>query len=178
MLCVMYVFDLLFHFLGCGFCPFLRPQWVNKPVSSPLAGFQVPALAGGDHRHLPAVQQAGCGAAGAQTGAGGLLDGLPGGGHQERRLLSAVPCKLLWLGAGQANRADREGKQVTDLSVLQVLILEPTKVYQPSYLSINNDVDDNTVSIWHVAPDDKVSVHRPHRPTSLTLTFSNQSNIR
>lgn len=39
---------------------------------------------------------------------------------------------------------------------LQVLILEPTKVYQPSYLSINKDVDDNTVSIWHVAPDDKV----------------------
>uniref|UniRef100_A0A8C5BVD5 mitogen-activated protein kinase kinase kinase n=1 Tax=Gadus morhua TaxID=8049 RepID=A0A8C5BVD5_GADMO len=36
-----------------------------------------------------------------------------------------------------------------------VLILEPTKVYQPSYLSINNDVDDNTVSIWHVAPEDK-----------------------
>uniref|UniRef100_A0A7N8XP44 mitogen-activated protein kinase kinase kinase n=1 Tax=Mastacembelus armatus TaxID=205130 RepID=A0A7N8XP44_9TELE len=36
-----------------------------------------------------------------------------------------------------------------------VLILEPTKVYQPSYVSINKDVDDNTVSIWHVAPDDK-----------------------
>uniref|UniRef100_A0A8D2ZPA4 mitogen-activated protein kinase kinase kinase n=1 Tax=Scophthalmus maximus TaxID=52904 RepID=A0A8D2ZPA4_SCOMX len=36
-----------------------------------------------------------------------------------------------------------------------VLILEPTKVYQPSYLSINKDVDDNLVSIWHVAPDDK-----------------------
>ncbi|CAB1340355.1 unnamed protein product, partial [Coregonus sp. 'balchen'] len=36
-----------------------------------------------------------------------------------------------------------------------VLILEPTKVYQPSYLSINNDVEENTVSIWHVAPDDK-----------------------
>uniref|UniRef100_A0A4W6DNH3 mitogen-activated protein kinase kinase kinase n=1 Tax=Lates calcarifer TaxID=8187 RepID=A0A4W6DNH3_LATCA len=36
-----------------------------------------------------------------------------------------------------------------------VLILEPTKVYQPSYLSINKDIDDNTVSIWHVAPDDK-----------------------
>lgn len=44
------------------------------------------------------------------------------------------------------------------LSFLQVLILEPTKVYQPSYLSINKDVDDNTVSIWHVAPDDKVGV--------------------
>ncbi|GAA6099386.1 mitogen-activated protein kinase kinase kinase 5 isoform X1 [Tachysurus ichikawai] len=36
-----------------------------------------------------------------------------------------------------------------------VLILEPTKVYQPSYLSINNDVEQNTLSIWHVAPDDK-----------------------
>uniref|UniRef100_A0A8B9JRH0 mitogen-activated protein kinase kinase kinase n=1 Tax=Astyanax mexicanus TaxID=7994 RepID=A0A8B9JRH0_ASTMX len=36
-----------------------------------------------------------------------------------------------------------------------VLILEPTKVYQPSYLSINNDVEENTLSIWHVAPDDK-----------------------
>uniref|UniRef100_A0A8C6TQH3 Mitogen-activated protein kinase kinase kinase 5 n=1 Tax=Neogobius melanostomus TaxID=47308 RepID=A0A8C6TQH3_9GOBI len=36
-----------------------------------------------------------------------------------------------------------------------VLILELTKVYQPSYLSINKDVEDNTVSIWHVAPDDK-----------------------
>ncbi|XP_019746267.1 mitogen-activated protein kinase kinase kinase 5 isoform X2 [Hippocampus comes] len=36
-----------------------------------------------------------------------------------------------------------------------VLILEPTKVYQPSYLSINKDVDDNTVSIWHVTHDDK-----------------------
>uniref|UniRef100_H3BXD0 mitogen-activated protein kinase kinase kinase n=1 Tax=Tetraodon nigroviridis TaxID=99883 RepID=H3BXD0_TETNG len=36
-----------------------------------------------------------------------------------------------------------------------VLILEPTKIYQPSYLSINKDVEDNTVSIWHVAPDDK-----------------------
>uniref|UniRef100_A0A8C6K7L1 mitogen-activated protein kinase kinase kinase n=1 Tax=Nothobranchius furzeri TaxID=105023 RepID=A0A8C6K7L1_NOTFU len=36
-----------------------------------------------------------------------------------------------------------------------VLILEPTKVYQPSYLTINKDVDGDTVSIWHVAPDDK-----------------------
>uniref|UniRef100_A0A4W5MWU9 mitogen-activated protein kinase kinase kinase n=1 Tax=Hucho hucho TaxID=62062 RepID=A0A4W5MWU9_9TELE len=36
-----------------------------------------------------------------------------------------------------------------------VLILEPTKVYLPSYLSINNDVEENTVSIWHVSPDDK-----------------------
>ncbi|MBN3307109.1 M3K5 kinase, partial [Amia calva] len=40
-----------------------------------------------------------------------------------------------------------------------VLILEPTKVYQPSYLSINNDVEEKTVSIWHVAPDDKKGIH-------------------
>ena len=43
-----------------------------------------------------------------------------------------------------------------------MLILEPTKVYQPSYLSINNDVDDNTVSIWHVAPEDKVGDTHAH----------------
>ncbi|KAI2652389.1 Mitogen-activated protein kinase kinase kinase 5 [Labeo rohita] len=36
-----------------------------------------------------------------------------------------------------------------------VLILEPTKVYQPSYLSINKDVEENTLSIWHVTSDDK-----------------------
>lgn len=46
---------------------------------------------------------------------------------------------------------------------LQVLILEPTKVYQPSYLSINKDVEDNTVSIWHVAPDDKVCIQLLYR---------------
>ncbi len=30
-----------------------------------------------------------------------------------------------------------------------VLILEPTKVYQTSYLSIHKDVDDNAVSFWN-----------------------------
>lgn len=42
--------------------------------------------------------------------------------------------------------------------VFKVLILEPTKIYQPSYLSINNEVEEKTISIWHVLPDDKVSV--------------------
>uniref|UniRef100_A0A671SYC0 mitogen-activated protein kinase kinase kinase n=1 Tax=Sinocyclocheilus anshuiensis TaxID=1608454 RepID=A0A671SYC0_9TELE len=46
-------------------------------------------------------------------------------------------------------------KDVTSVR-FPVLILEPTKVYQPSYLSINNDVEENTLSIWHVTPDDKV----------------------
>uniref|UniRef100_A0A673MLI2 mitogen-activated protein kinase kinase kinase n=1 Tax=Sinocyclocheilus rhinocerous TaxID=307959 RepID=A0A673MLI2_9TELE len=45
-------------------------------------------------------------------------------------------------------------KDVTSVR-FPVLILEPTKMYQPSYLSINNDVEENTLSIWHVTPDDK-----------------------
>ncbi|MEJ1275311.1 mitogen-activated protein kinase kinase kinase 5 [Cricetulus griseus] len=45
----------------------------------------------------------------------------------------------------------------TDVTVVRfpVLILEPTKIYQPSYLSINNEVEEKTISIWHVLPDDK-----------------------
>uniref|UniRef100_A0A8C3M1B9 mitogen-activated protein kinase kinase kinase n=1 Tax=Chrysolophus pictus TaxID=9089 RepID=A0A8C3M1B9_CHRPC len=40
----------------------------------------------------------------------------------------------------------------TDVSVVRfpVLILEPTKIYQPSYLSINSEAEEKTVSIWHV----------------------------
>lgn len=49
-------------------------------------------------------------------------------------------------------------KDVTSVR-FPVLILEPTKVYQPSYLSINKDVEENTLSIWHVTPDDKSGIH-------------------
>uniref|UniRef100_A0A672RLD6 mitogen-activated protein kinase kinase kinase n=1 Tax=Sinocyclocheilus grahami TaxID=75366 RepID=A0A672RLD6_SINGR len=50
-------------------------------------------------------------------------------------------------------------KDVTSVR-FPVLILEPTKVYQPSYLSINNDVEENTLSIWHVTPDDRgIGIH-------------------
>lgn len=49
----------------------------------------------------------------------------------------------------------------TDVSVVRfpVLILEPTKIYQPSYLSINSEADEKTISIWHVLPDDKKGFH-------------------
>ncbi|XP_068087744.1 mitogen-activated protein kinase kinase kinase 5 isoform X2 [Hyperolius riggenbachi] len=49
----------------------------------------------------------------------------------------------------------------SDVSVVRfpVLILEPTKIYQPSYLSINSEADEKTISIWHVVPDDKKGIH-------------------
>uniref|UniRef100_A0A6J0SJ01 mitogen-activated protein kinase kinase kinase n=1 Tax=Pogona vitticeps TaxID=103695 RepID=A0A6J0SJ01_9SAUR len=49
----------------------------------------------------------------------------------------------------------------TDVSVVRfpVLILEPTKIYQPSYLSINSEAEEKTISIWHVMPDDKKGIH-------------------
>nr|XP_014345565.1 PREDICTED: mitogen-activated protein kinase kinase kinase 15 [Latimeria chalumnae] len=40
-----------------------------------------------------------------------------------------------------------------------VLVLEPTKVYQPSYVSINNEADEKTVSLWHVSPVEKKGIH-------------------
>ncbi|MBN3271004.1 M3K5 kinase, partial [Polyodon spathula] len=50
-------------------------------------------------------------------------------------------------------------KKELSLVRFPVLILEPTKVYQPSYLSINNEAEEKTVSIWHVVPDDKKGIH-------------------
>uniref|UniRef100_A0A8C6LYQ2 mitogen-activated protein kinase kinase kinase n=1 Tax=Nothobranchius furzeri TaxID=105023 RepID=A0A8C6LYQ2_NOTFU len=39
-----------------------------------------------------------------------------------------------------------------------VLILEPTKIYQPSYVSINNEAEEMNVSIWHVSPTETVKL--------------------
>ncbi|KAM9315953.1 mitogen-activated protein kinase kinase kinase 5 [Gastrophryne carolinensis] len=48
-----------------------------------------------------------------------------------------------------------------EISVVRfpVLILEPTKIYQPSYLTINSEADEKTVSIWHVLTDEKKGIH-------------------
>ncbi|KAG7264579.1 hypothetical protein CRUP_014787, partial [Coryphaenoides rupestris] len=40
-----------------------------------------------------------------------------------------------------------------------VLILEPTKLYQPSYVSINNEAEEKNVSIWHVSPAETKGIH-------------------
>lgn len=53
---------------------------------------------------------------------------------------------------------------LTSFCSQQVLILEPTKVYQPSYVSINNEAEEMNVSIWHVSPAETVRTFRlnPH----------------
>ncbi|KAJ8387162.1 hypothetical protein AAFF_G00159740 [Aldrovandia affinis] len=40
-----------------------------------------------------------------------------------------------------------------------VLILEPTKIYQPSYVSINSEAEEKNVSIWHVSPAEMKGIH-------------------
>ncbi|XP_048458677.1 mitogen-activated protein kinase kinase kinase 15 [Rhincodon typus] len=40
-----------------------------------------------------------------------------------------------------------------------VLILEPTNIYQPSYISINSEADEKTVSIWHVSSEEMKGIH-------------------
>lgn len=41
---------------------------------------------------------------------------------------------------------------------LQVLVIEPTKVYQPAYVSINSEADESSLSLWHVSPPEMVKV--------------------
>ncbi|KAG3271758.1 hypothetical protein H1C71_029988, partial [Ictidomys tridecemlineatus] len=40
-----------------------------------------------------------------------------------------------------------------------VLVIEPTKVYQPSYVSINSEAEERTVSLWHVSPTEMKQIH-------------------
>ncbi|KAM4701882.1 mitogen-activated protein kinase kinase kinase 15 [Discoglossus pictus] len=50
-------------------------------------------------------------------------------------------------------------KESTNGLRFPVLVLEPTKVYQPSYVSINKEADEMTVSLWHVSPVEMKGIH-------------------
>ncbi|XP_066475295.1 mitogen-activated protein kinase kinase kinase 15 isoform X3 [Tiliqua scincoides] len=50
-------------------------------------------------------------------------------------------------------------KKTTNGLRFPVLVIEPTKVYQPAYVSINNEADERTVSLWHVSPTEIKQIH-------------------
>ncbi|KAJ6667600.1 hypothetical protein lerEdw1_016721 [Lerista edwardsae] len=50
-------------------------------------------------------------------------------------------------------------KETTNGLRFPVLVIEPTKVYQPAYVSINNEADERTVSLWHVSPTEMKQIH-------------------
>ncbi|XP_006893888.1 PREDICTED: mitogen-activated protein kinase kinase kinase 15 [Elephantulus edwardii] len=49
--------------------------------------------------------------------------------------------------------------EVTSGLRFPVLVIEPTKVYQPSYISINNEAEERTVCLWHVSPTEMKQIH-------------------
>ncbi|XP_014446857.1 mitogen-activated protein kinase kinase kinase 15, partial [Tupaia chinensis] len=49
--------------------------------------------------------------------------------------------------------------EVTNGLRFPVLVIEPTKVYQPSYVSINNEAEERMVSLWHVSPTEVRQIH-------------------
>ncbi|XP_054570871.1 mitogen-activated protein kinase kinase kinase 15 [Eptesicus fuscus] len=51
-------------------------------------------------------------------------------------------------------------KEIADGLRFPVLVIEPTiKIYQPSYVSINNDAEEKTVSLWLVSPPEMKQTH-------------------
>ncbi|XP_030430220.1 mitogen-activated protein kinase kinase kinase 15 isoform X1 [Gopherus evgoodei] len=50
-------------------------------------------------------------------------------------------------------------KETTNGLRFPVLVIEPTKVYQPAYVSINNEAEESTVSLWHVSPTEVKQIH-------------------
>ncbi|XP_069320189.1 mitogen-activated protein kinase kinase kinase 15 [Eulemur rufifrons] len=49
--------------------------------------------------------------------------------------------------------------EVTSGLRFPVLVIEPTKVYQPSYVSINNGAEERMVCLWHVSPTEMKQIH-------------------
>nr|XP_060626052.1 mitogen-activated protein kinase kinase kinase 15 isoform X2 [Anolis sagrei ordinatus] len=50
-------------------------------------------------------------------------------------------------------------KETTNGLRFPVLVIEPTKVYQPAYVSINSEAEERTVSLWHVSPTEVKQIH-------------------
>ncbi|XP_034972406.2 mitogen-activated protein kinase kinase kinase 15 isoform X2 [Zootoca vivipara] len=50
-------------------------------------------------------------------------------------------------------------KETTNGLRFPVLVIEPTKIYQPAYVSINNEAEERTVSLWHVSPTEVKQIH-------------------
>nr|XP_033804125.1 mitogen-activated protein kinase kinase kinase 15 isoform X1 [Geotrypetes seraphini] len=50
-------------------------------------------------------------------------------------------------------------KETTNGLRFPVLVLEPTKIYQPAYVSINKEADERMVSLWHVSPVEMKGIH-------------------
>ncbi|XP_029785481.1 mitogen-activated protein kinase kinase kinase 15, partial [Suricata suricatta] len=49
--------------------------------------------------------------------------------------------------------------EVTNGLRFPVLLIEPTKAYQPSYVSVNSEAEEKTVSLWHVSPTEMKETH-------------------
>uniref|UniRef100_A0A8C4KKI8 mitogen-activated protein kinase kinase kinase n=1 Tax=Dromaius novaehollandiae TaxID=8790 RepID=A0A8C4KKI8_DRONO len=50
-------------------------------------------------------------------------------------------------------------KETTNGLRFPVRLIEPTKVYQPAYASINNEADERSLSLWHVSPTEMKQIH-------------------
>ncbi|KFQ34704.1 Mitogen-activated protein kinase kinase kinase 15, partial [Merops nubicus] len=50
-------------------------------------------------------------------------------------------------------------KETTNGLRFPVLVIEPTKVYQPAYVSINSETDEKSLSLWHVSPTEMKQIH-------------------
>ncbi|NXD72317.1 M3K15 kinase, partial [Eolophus roseicapillus] len=50
-------------------------------------------------------------------------------------------------------------KETTNGLRFPVLVIEPTKVYQPAYVSINNEADERSLSLWQVSPTEMKQIH-------------------
>lgn len=122
---------------------------------------QVFAVGGTEPAADPEVQEAGGGTF-SPTREAQLLDGHHRGGHAGHDQQTEISRTNT-----QRHKHSNTHDQIfsfwhTNISFfsVKVLILEPTKIYQPSYVSINNEAEEKNVSIWHVSPAETVRMKR------------------